>query len=213
MCRSLRERLKDGSIGFMEVAIRNRRMTVAIAASDGEGLAAHLSDYIAGLEFLRSQGKALRESFDVMAPARGDIPSLSAAQLAEPHSEALAADAVLAFALVALLHGRADPTSVLAASAASKLGSQFPAKAAIERLQGAARPLGPLDEAVADAVALIRSGTHVEPRALWEIGLRFFVKARQSNFRALLLPLLGNWLRTQWQRIIVSERSVCLDPC
>jgi len=58
----------------MEVSIRNRRMTVAIAAGDSDGFAAHLSDYIAGLEFLRSQGKALRESFNVMAPTRGDVP-------------------------------------------------------------------------------------------------------------------------------------------
>jgi hypothetical protein len=65
--------------------------------------------------------------------------------------------------------------------------------------------LAPLDKAVSKAIALIRASTHLEPRRLWEVGLRLFEKVQQSNFRKALAPLLANWLREQWNRIIANE--------
>jgi hypothetical protein len=51
----------------------------------------------------------------------------------------------------------------------------------------------------------LRSDMHSQPRRLWEVGLRLFEKLRQSNFRKVLAPLLANWLREQWQRIVANE--------
>ena len=45
----------------------------------------------------------------------------------------------------------------------------------------------------------------MEPRNLWEVGLRLFEKARQSRFRNALVPLLAAWLVEQWSRIIANE--------
>jgi hypothetical protein len=72
-------------------------------------------------------------------------------------------------------------------------------------MQGREATLGPLEQTIVRAIKTFRSDTHVEPRPLWEIGLRFFEKSRQSNFRSLLVPMLAAWLRRQWQRIIAEE--------
>jgi len=58
---------------------------------------------------------------------------------------------------------------------------------------------------VAEAITLIRSGEHLEPRKLWEVGLRLFEKARQSNFRKTLVPLLANWPAEEWKRVVGNE--------
>ena len=66
-------------------------------------------------------------------------------------------------------------------------------------------PIAPLDKTVTEAITLMHSGTHLEPRKLWEVGLRLFERARQSNFRKTLVPLLANWLAEEWKRIIATE--------
>ena len=104
-----------------------------------------------------------------------------------------------------LFRGIDDPTLALEETLASALGGQFPGKFILESGRGGARYLEPLDQVVTDAVTLVRSGSHVEPRRMWEIGLRFFEKIRQSGFRDALVPLLAAWLREQWRRIVTQE--------
>jgi hypothetical protein len=203
--RSLRQNLKDGPILFMEVALRNRWITVDVANSDGSRLAADMSDYLAALAYLRSRDAAERAAFDVMSPPRGEVRPLSSSELSEAPSEAAAVDAILAFALVSLFRGRVDALLGLEANLVAQFGNQVPGGAVFQKWRGAASSLGPLDDVVARAIASIRSGAHIEPRALWEIGLRLFEKLRQSNFRGLLVPLVAAWLRGEWQRIIAEE--------
>jgi hypothetical protein len=144
-------------------------------------------------------------SFDVMSPPRGEIPPLSSSDLFGAYSEAAAADAILAFALVALFRVRADALSALEASLTAQFGDRVPGGPVFARWREAAGDLAPLDDVVARAIASIRSGAHIEPRRVWEIGLRLFEKVRQSSFRRLLVPLLAAWLRREWQRIVAEE--------
>jgi hypothetical protein len=51
----------------------------------------------------------------------------------------------------------------------------------------------------------LRAGEHVEPRRIWEIGLRFFERARQSGFKGILVPLVATWMRTHWERVVEHE--------
>jgi hypothetical protein len=203
--QSLRSRLQQGPILFMEVTNGHRRITRDVLKVDSDRFASDLPAYLAGMEYLRSQGKEMRESFDIMSPPRGDIPALSSAQLADDNIVGVAADAVIAFGLAAVFRGVADPTVNLLASLTRTFGNQFPGKAVVEKWRGVEAPLQPLDKTVTELVTLMRSGAHLEPRKVWEIGLRIFEKIRQSNFRKVLLPLLDNWLRGQWRRIIDQE--------
>jgi hypothetical protein len=57
---------------------------------------------------------------------------------------------------------------------------------------------------VIEGIDQLRSGEFLTPREVWEIGLRFFEKIRQSQFRSALAPLLRDWLREQWKDIIAN---------
>lgn len=104
-----------------------------------------------------------------------------------------------------MLRGRGDPTIELQKALADHVGAGFPGKAVLDSWRGADVSLGPLDKAVSEAIVLMRSGAHVEPRRLWEVGLRLFEKLQQSNFRKVLTPPLAEWMREQWRRIVANE--------
>jgi hypothetical protein len=53
---------------------------------------------------------------------------------------------------------------------------------------------------------------HIEPRDLWIIGLRFFEHNNQSGFRSELQPLLAEWLRAVWIRIVRDETFRLIRP-
>ena len=59
----LRKRLSDGPIIFLEVSLRTRRIFVAIKEGDSGSFSSHLAEYLAAIEYMRSEGKKLRESF------------------------------------------------------------------------------------------------------------------------------------------------------
>jgi hypothetical protein len=92
--KSLRSKLKNGPILFMEIDLRNRRIAMDVRSSDPVGFSQHLLDYLEGMEYLRGQGQAARSTFTAFAPPRGELPSLSAIELANPMAEGLAADAL-----------------------------------------------------------------------------------------------------------------------
>ena len=203
--KSLRSKLKDGPILFMEVTLRNRRITIDVLNSDSAGFARHLSDYLAGMEYLRGQHQAYRETFSALAPPRGEVPPLSGTDLSNAVVVGVAEDAIVAFGMVAALRGVADPAVALQKHFAEVIGGSYPGKTVVDKWCGVDVPLGPLDVTVTEAITLMRSDTHLEPRKLWEVGLRLFERARQSNFRKTLVPLLANWLVEAWNRIVANE--------
>jgi hypothetical protein len=158
-----------------------------------------------GTEYLRGQDPASRGAFSALAPPRGEVPPLSGTDLSKPVVVGVAEDAVLAFGVAAALRGVADPAVELQKNFTEVVGENYPGKPIVDKWCGVDVPLAPLDKTVTEAIALMRSGTHLEPRKLWEVGLRLFEKARQSNFRKTLVPLLVNWLTEEWKRIVANE--------
>jgi len=203
--KSLRSQLKDGPILFMEIMLRNRRITMDVLNSDTAGFSLHLLDYLAGMEYLRGQGEAARDTFSAMTPPRGEVPSLSGAELANPMAEGLAVDALIAFGMASALRGTPDPFIEFQKSLTEVVGEDYPGKAIVDKWRGVDVPLAALDKVVSEATAVLRSDEHLTPRRLWEVGLRLYEKIRQSNFRKLLAPLLASWLQEKWNRIIANE--------
>jgi hypothetical protein len=203
--KSLRSQLKDGPILILEVTLRNRRITMDVLNSDSAGFAQHLLDYLAGMEYARGQDQAARDAFSALAPPRGEVPVLPSDGLSHPMVEGLAVDALIAFGMASALRGAPDPAIELQKNLLETVGESYPGKAIVDNWRGADLPLAPLDKVVSEAIALMRSDMHLQPRRLWEVGLRLFEKLRQSNFQKVLAPLLANWLREQWQRIVANE--------
>lgn len=198
---SLRTKLQDGPILFMEVSVHNRHLNTDVARSDAHAFAAHLGGYLAALALIRAQGKAARDNFDIMAPPRGEIPPLAAPY--NENTELEARDAILAFELTAHFNGYPDPENDLHAALIATLGSDFPGKTAFERRGD--DPDHPLESTVRRAVAVLRAGGHVEPRGLWEMALRLFERVRQSGFKSSLVPMVARWIRARWRTVIDEE--------
>lgn len=200
--KSLRSRLCDGPVPLMETTLRQRKITRDIINSDVANFSHNLLPFIAGVEFLRRQRQGGHEVFDVVSPPRGEIPRLSDTELAEPTAVAIATDALAALGMASLFRGNPDPAQDLQRNLTRTVGDLFPGKTLVERWREAGAPPTGLDEIVIEGIAQLRSGEFLTPRQVWEIGLRFFEKIRQSGFRNALAPLLRNWLQKQWEDII-----------
>jgi hypothetical protein len=109
------------------------------------------------------------------------------------------------FGMAAALRGAPDPAMELQKNLSEIIGEKYPGKAIVDHWHGANVPVAPLNKMVSEAIALMRSEVHPQPRRVWEIGLRLFEKLRQSNFRNELAPLLADWLREHWKRIVANE--------
>ncbi len=203
--KSLREKLEKGSIPVFEVMLRGSWMQQAIKSSDAQIFAPHLGDWLDGMAYLRSSGGSLRETFQVLDPARGEIPSLSPSQRSEDYLQATAADAIISFLIVSALEGRKDIASLLKSRLRNELGDAFPGSAVFGLLETAKAPERNLEQVAAVMIRMLRAGEHLEPLRLWEVGLRLFEKARQSNFKNIVVPVLAEWMRAQWSRIISQE--------
>ncbi|WLC19331.1 ATP-binding protein [Bradyrhizobium diazoefficiens] len=201
---SLHSRLRNGPISFLEISLRIREISRSIADSDVTGFSRRLSPYICAMEYLRTQPEKVSGAFDIMNPPRGEIPQLTIAELAEPTVAHLANDALTAFNLSSVLNGRPSPTLDLHRGLTLALGQDFPGKTFLESWRHYHAELTGLDGVVIEGISQLRSGEYLTPRQLWEIGLRFFEKVRQSSFRKVLVPLLRVWLREQWKDIIAN---------
>jgi hypothetical protein len=203
--KSLRSQLKDGPILFMEVTLRNRRITMDVLNSDTASFSQHLLDYLAAMEYMREEGQDRRDTFNPLAPPRGEVPCLSDARFATPMVEGVAVDALIAFGMASVLRGSPDLIIELQKNLTKFVGENYPGKVFVDKRHGVDVPLAALDKVVSEAITVLRSDEYLAPRRLWEFGIRFFEKVRQSNFRKLLVPLLASWLREQWKRIIAHE--------
>ena len=210
--KCLRSRLKDGPILMMEVKLRTRRLTMDVRNSDSASFACHLLDYLAGMEYLRGQDEAAREAFSALAPPRGDVPALPCDGF-PPMVEGLAADAVTAFGIASALRGVPDPAIELQKALSTILGEDYPGKAIIDTWRGADVPVAPLDKVVSRAIALVRSDAHLEPRRLWEVGLRLFEKLRQSNFRKLSPLFWRVGCESNGRELSPTKHFDCRVPC
>ncbi|OCX32893.1 MULTISPECIES: hypothetical protein [Bradyrhizobium] len=202
---SLRNRLKDGPIPVLEVGVRNHLMTRDVERQDAAGLADHLVGFLEGLAFTKAGGEALRTNWDVFAPPRGELPALQQDETTLAWADTVASDCILAFGMLAALSGHEDAITALEKALRSKLGSRYAGKAVLEKCLTDSGAPTELDEAVAGLLREMNGRAHIEPQDVWGIGLRFFEKARHSNFRKLLVPKIAGWLRAATQRIIDEE--------
>lgn len=133
------------------------------------------------------------------------MPNLSPEILFQPAIEQIAADAIIAFGLMAELRETANSSIELRIRLGEAFGESYPGKNVVEMLCGNNASLSPLDDAVVAALIQLRSDAYLLPLNTWEIGLRLFEKCRQSNFRRILVPALARWMRENWQRIVTNE--------
>lgn len=202
---SLRQRLAKGPVPVLEVSIRNALITKDVETVDAAKFSEHLSGYIDGMGFVQARGKALRASWNVLDPERGELPKFQVNDTTKAQVEALAADAILAFCSSAALSGKSDSFNSLEESLRTKLGGGYLGEGVFKRWRGEPDTLGDLDRVVVDTIKAVRANAHIAPGDTWGIALRLFEKAGHSNFKKLLIPRIAEWFRNAMRRIIAEE--------
>ncbi len=199
-------RLAQGQIPAMEWSLRNRRLEVQMRNLDARRFSTLLWPWIEAATYVTEESDRLRNTFDLRAPERGQIPALVKNPPFDPVAVQIANDAVLAFGIGAALQGQADATTELEAALANEFTGDFPGKDVLESLKGnRADSLNQLDQIVIRILKELFQKKHLEPSDFWMAGLRLFEKINQSQFRQLLMPLVAGWQRAGWKRITTTE--------
>jgi hypothetical protein len=200
IANALSTRLAGGEIPHMECRLRALRIKNAIKASDTEAFIRNLQGSLDALAFLAAEGVGQRGNFDPTNPPRGKIPPCDTTSAP---AERTAADAILAFGMCAAFAGRNGKLRELQSAFRSSFGKSDPGS--LFAPEGSV--LSELNRIILGMLRRLDDPRHIEPKGFWMIGLRFFEQIGQSGFRVELEPLLAQWFRAGWTRIVRDETA------
>jgi hypothetical protein len=189
---------------------RGHRISAAIAQLDGASFAQNVRGWLEGLAYMLDKDK--RGDFDPLTPNRGEIPKLKTDDFARDELQTSAFEASLAFCIVSALRSRLDTIAELGKYLIQEFVNNIPGARLFKYFHGEREALRVPDKIYADAVALIQTGEHLEPRQVWAVGLRLFERAHQSRSIGGVIPVLAEWLRSKWTRVLGEERFPLSQP-
>jgi hypothetical protein len=184
-----------------ELQRRKKLINLAIVYVDPD---AFIANYVPWLE-ITTFITALRAG-DVQAPADGVTPSLTPQQMKGGVAANYGNDAVFAFCMTAALKGDKAAVDKVEAALSESLGKDFPGSVAFWGFRSANDSPMTLEDHVGAAAYKMLAGDIPPPpmraRENWNAGLRFFEKARQSNFVQEIMYPLAVWTRTKWSETL-----------
>lgn len=184
-----------------ELQRRKKLINLAIVYVDPD---AFIANYVPWLE-ITTFITALRAG-DVQAPADGVTPSLTPQQMKGGVAANYGNDAVFAFCMTAALKGDKAAVDKVEAALAESLGKDFPGSVAFWSFRSANDSPMSLEDHVGAAAYKMLGGDIPPPpmraRENWNAGLRFFEKARQSNFVQEIMFPLAVWTRAKWSETL-----------
>ena len=184
-----------------ELQKRKKLINEAIVFVDPD---AFVANYLGWLE-ITTFITALRAG-DVAVPADGVTPKLTPQQMKGGVAAKYGADAVFAFCMTAALKGDKTAVEKIETALTESLGKDFPGSVAFWSFRSANESPISLEDHVGAAAYKMLAGDIAPPpmraRENWSAGLRFFEKARQSNFAQEIIYPLAVWTRTKWSETL-----------
>jgi hypothetical protein len=179
-----------------ELKKRKQPLNLAIVYVDPDAFLANFMGWLEITAFIT----ALRAG-DVQAPADGVTPELSPQQLKGGVAANFASDAIYAFCMTAALQGDKAAVDKVESELSERLGKDFPGSSAFWSFRANVEPIS-LDDFVGQAGKKMLIGDIPPPplraKENWNAGLRFFEKARKSNFVHEIMFPLAKWHRERW---------------
>jgi hypothetical protein len=180
-----------------ELKQRKQPVNLAIVHGDPEGFAASLMGWLEITAFIR----ALRAG-ETAVPADGRTPALTPQQLQGGGVHEIANDAVFAFCMTAALRGDRAAVERVDALLLAGMGKEYPGSHALWYFRARIDAPVSLEDFVGAAGRKMLAGDIPPPplrsRENWSAGLRYFEKARRSNFIHEIMYPLANWTRARW---------------
>jgi hypothetical protein len=142
----------------------------------------------------------------IRIPDDGVTPKLSSDQLEGSGVERVAKDAVFAFFIAAALKGEKAAVDAVEAALTEILGPGFPASSSLQSFSMEIETPASLDDYVIQVGGKMLRGEMPPPpmraKEYWNAGLRFFEKARGSNFVHEIMYPLARWHRERGAEIL-----------
>lgn len=184
-----------------ELQARKKPLNLAIVHVDPEAFIANFMGWLEITAFIT----ALRAG-EASAPADGVTPKLEPQQLKSDVVTGVGNDAVFAFCMTAALKEDRAAVDKVESALSEALGKEFPGSNALWNFRANIDAPVTLDDFVGQAAKkmLLRDLPPPPLRAKenWSAGLRFFEKARKSNFVHEIMYPLAKWHRARWSETL-----------
>ncbi len=180
-----------------ELKKRKAPINLAIVHADPEAFIENFMGWLEITAFIKAQ-----RAGEASTSVGGDIPRLSPQQLRKGDVHDVGNDAIFAFCMTAAM--KADNASVEKVEIAliESMGKEFPGSFGLWHFKAQIDAPVTLDDFVGQAGKKMLQGDIPPPpmraKENWNTGLRFFEKARKSNFVHEIMYPLANWSRSRW---------------
>jgi hypothetical protein len=180
-----------------ELAKRKQKLNLAIVYTDPDAFLANIMGWLEITAFIT----AVRAG-EAVAPADGSTPTLDAQQLKSGGVANVASDALFAFCMTAALKGDKPAVDKVEAGMIEMFGKDYPGSTAMWSFNSKIETPVSLEDFVGQAAQKMLAGDIPPPpmraKDNWNAGLRFFEKARKSNFVQEVMYPLARWHRERW---------------
>jgi len=191
---------------MVELQKRKQPINLAIVHVDPDAFIGSLMGWLEITAFITAQKAGTAQT-----PADGVTPRLSASDFQNSGVQNVGNDALFAFCMTAALKGDAPAVDKVETTLVESLGKDFPGSLALGYFRADnANPIL-LEDFVGQAGKKWLQGDRPPPplraKEDWNTGLRFFEKARKSNFIHEIMYPLAKWTRERWTLIAEKEAA------
>ena len=123
---TLEDRLVEGRIPMLEVALRLKTLQADIGRLDAVGFSNHYRSYLESSAYMLTQSSGIVKPFDTKAPERDEIPALDLLPPFDAAIEQAARDAILAYAIHSALTIPPRPSFELQSELSKRFAGPFP---------------------------------------------------------------------------------------
>jgi len=180
-----------------ELKKRKEALNLAIVYVDSDAFIANFMGWLEITAFITAQRAGLARM-----PDDGITPVLSEEQLKRADVQNVGDDAIFAFCMTAALKGDKAAVDKVEAALAESLGAEFPGSSGLLHFRATIETPVTLEDFVGQAGRKLLLGDIPPPplraKENWSTGLRFFEKARKSNFVHEIMYPLARWTRERW---------------
>lgn len=180
-----------------ELKKRKVPLNLAIVHVDPDAFIANFMGWLEITAFITAQ-----QAGDAPLPAGAGIPKLSPQQLGKGGVHDVGNDAIFAFCMTAAMKSDQAAVDKVKSALVESMGKEFPGSHGLWHFQAQIDAPVTLDDFVGQAGKKMLLGDIPPPplraKENWNTGLRFFEKARRSNFVHEIMYPLANWTRARW---------------
>jgi hypothetical protein len=188
-----------------ELQARKKPINLAIVHVDPDAFVAHFTGWLEITSFIT----ALRAG-ETVAPADGVTPKLDASRLGSDAVKSVGNDAIFAFCMTAALKADKAAVDKVEEALVESYGKEFPGANALWYFRAGIDAPVSLEDFVGQAAKKLLLQDIPPPplraKENWNAGLRFFEKARKSNFVHEIMYPLAKWHRERWQE--TAEKGI-----